>query len=139
MVGTGRLEQSWGLQRDGMMQNHVPWVQKGAINGEKEGGVMEHNGSDLLAVVTYSPWQHLKAAVKCQLVAMLWRVMRAPDPGVRLGHGLPGGEGTDLLLVPGALQRKPKHTCDMLSAPETWWFCFPGLSPLPSALLAMPG
>lgn len=77
------------------MQNHVPWVQKGAINGEKGGGAMEHNGSDLLAVETYSPWQHLKAAVKCQSVAMLRRVMRAPDPGVRLGHGLRGGEGTD--------------------------------------------
>lgn len=59
------------------------------------GGAMEHNGSDLLAVVTYSPWQHLKAAVKCQSVAMLWRVIWAPDPGVRLGHGLPSGEGTD--------------------------------------------
>lgn len=30
-------EQSWGSQRDGMMQNHVPWGQKGAINGEKGG------------------------------------------------------------------------------------------------------
>jgi len=78
------------------MQNHVPWVQKGAINGEKAsgGGMIEHNGSDLLAVATYSPWQHLKAAGKCQSVAMLRRVMRAPDPGIRLGHGLPGGEGT---------------------------------------------
>lgn len=64
---------------------------------------MEHNGSDLLAVATYSPWQHLKAAVKCQSVAMLRRVMRAPDPGVRLGHGLPGGEGTH----PASPPRRP--------------------------------
>lgn len=83
-----------------MMQNHVPWVEKGAINGEKAGGAVEHNGSDLLAVVTYSPWQHLKAAVKCQSVAMLRRVMRMPDPGVRLGHGLPGGEGSNPLSSP---------------------------------------
>lgn len=34
----GSWEQSWGSQRDGMMQNHVPWVQKGAINGEKGWG-----------------------------------------------------------------------------------------------------
>lgn len=61
---------------------------------------MEHNGSDLLAVVTHSPWQHLKAAVKCQSVAMLRCVMRMPDPGIRLGHRLPSGEGTDLLSSP---------------------------------------
>lgn len=103
-----------------MMQNHIPRVQKGPINGEKEGGAMEHNGSDLLAVATYSPWQHLKAAVKCQSVAMLRRVMRSPDPGVKLGHGLPSGEGSDPLLVPGAPQRKPKHSCDLFRVPETW-------------------
>lgn len=65
-----------------MMQNHIPWVQKGAINGEKREGAMEHNGSELLAAVTCSPWQHLKAAARCQLVVMLRRVMQAPDPGV---------------------------------------------------------
>lgn len=64
------------------MQNHIPWVQKGAINGEKGEGALEHNGSELLAAVTCSPWQHLKAAARCQSVVMLRRVMRVPDPGV---------------------------------------------------------
>lgn len=81
-------------QRDGVVQNHFPWAQKRAINSEKGvrgEGEMEHNGSDLLAVTTHSPWQHLKAAVKCQLVVVLRRVMRAPDPGARLGTGAQWG------------------------------------------------
>lgn len=66
--------QSWGSRRDGMMQNHVPGDRKGPLTGRK-GGAMEHNACDLLAGATSSPWQHLKAAVKCQSVAMLRHVM----------------------------------------------------------------
>lgn len=49
-------------------------ARKGPLTGRK-GGAMEHNACDLLAGATSSPWQHLKAAVKCQSVAMLRRVM----------------------------------------------------------------
>lgn len=36
--GCACTQQSWILQQDGVMQDHVPWVQKGAIKGMHGGG-----------------------------------------------------------------------------------------------------
>lgn len=48
--GCACTQQSWILQQDGVMQDHVPWVQKGAIKGMHGGGVTQHKGCNLLAL-----------------------------------------------------------------------------------------
>lgn len=56
-VQAGSPEQSWGSQSDGMMQDHVPWGQKGAINAEKGGS----DGAQCLGFVGRRDLQSLAA------------------------------------------------------------------------------
>lgn len=71
--------QCWGLQRDGMMQDHVPRVQKGAINGRQ--------GGERLGTKAGICWHPRGAAAECQPAAMRGRVMRPPDPAVGRAEG----------------------------------------------------
>lgn len=77
----GRMctQQCWGLQRDGMMQDHVPRAQKGAINGRQ--------GGERLGTKAGICWHPRGAAAECQPAAMRGRVMRPPDPAVGLAEG----------------------------------------------------
>ncbi|KAM9187138.1 uncharacterized protein V3H86_006020 isoform 2-T2 [Mergus octosetaceus] len=72
-------QQCWGLQRDGMMQDHVPRAQKGAINGRQ--------GGERLGTKAGICWHPRGAAAECQPAAMRGRVMRPPDPAVGLAEG----------------------------------------------------